>query len=158
MNPDAVARAAIPAVPDIRVVERKCGWAVAFVQPRRVELFGDEINAERSAPVPGPLLADTVLADRHVTLVDVLHPIAAIDDAVQRRVARLGDQDRCHLRGQLQDICGHPRAGLGHRGPGNTTQHQQHYDQPKHGSILQLPAVPLHAMFELWQRTQRNSS
>ncbi len=124
MNPDAVACTSIPAIPGIRIIERKRGRPVAFVQPGRIQLLGDEIDAERRAAIPRPLLPDAVLADRHVTLVDVFDTVATIDDSVQRRTVRFGDQDCRNLRRQLQNVCGHPRAGLGHRGPGNTTQHQ----------------------------------
>ncbi len=96
VKPDSVAGPFIEPVPGIRVVERECGDAVLVVEFARVETFGDEIDAERRPPVPGPLLARAVQADRHVALVDLDDVVSRPGESPHGRGIRLGDQDVRH--------------------------------------------------------------
>ena len=71
VNPDAVAGPTIQSIPDIRVIEWKRQGPVFLIELARIQPLIDEIDAKRGATIPGALLADTILTNRHIALIVV---------------------------------------------------------------------------------------
>ena len=74
MHPYSISRPSQAPIPAIRVIEGKRCRTVLLVQATGIDLFGDEVNAERCTAIAGAFLANPRLTDRHVVLTDVFHP------------------------------------------------------------------------------------
>ena len=83
MYPDAIARAAEPTVPRIRIVERKCGDPVLVMQARRIKLFRDKVDAQGSPLITAAFLPGAAPPNRHVVLPHFHNTVARSVESVK---------------------------------------------------------------------------
>ncbi len=110
MYPDAVTTAIKALVPGIRIVENERRDAVFLVHSAGVELLGDEIDAERRAPITGSLFAGAVFADGHVIMPAIVE--AAFGEMLESMECGsrcFGNEHRSH-RGWYKDNAFRTRA------------------------------------------------
>ncbi len=108
MQPDAAAGAAVTLVPGVGIIHRESNRAILVRQPFAWQALGDEINAQRRAPVAATALARAILAAGDVVICYQLG-LARVVAKHEQAVAGQIHKDRVSLvGGEAQELLGHP--------------------------------------------------